>query len=267
MGKVYWALASGLLLMSCREEAPEPLPSESAAATPVPPETPAIVSGARDVREETDDFLFEYSYPVEAGRIPALAAMLDARLERERTSLARQSAEAREDAGDDGFPFNKYSTGVEWQVVADTPRFLSLSASLSSYSGGAHGNYGFDSLVWDREADAALEPVAMFTSLAALEEVLGEDLCDMLNVERATRRGEPIEPGSDDMFDQCVPLSDTTILLGSTNGRAFNRIGVQMGPYVAGPYAESAYEFTLPVTRAVMDTVKEDYRSAFAPRN
>lgn len=268
MRRVYPVMAAGLMLISCREEGPPPAPevtaSPSASATATS-ETRA--SGARAVSEETDDYLFEYSYPAEAGNIPELAALLDSRLEEVRTQLATQAAEGREAAGDDGFPFNKYSATIEWQVVADTPRFLSLSANVSDYTGGAHGMYGFDTLVWDKEAKARLDPVDFFTALDALDAVVSADLCEMLNRERAERRGAPVPEGSEEWMDACVKLSDTTLLLGSSNGRAFNRIGVQIGPYVAGPYAEGAYEFTLPVSAKVLAVVADEYKSAFAARN
>ena len=45
-----------------------------------------------------------------------------------------------------------------------------------------------------------------------------------------------------------------------------DRIGLIADPYVAGSYAEGAYEVTLPVTRAIIGTVKPEYRGAFAVR-
>ncbi|MFC3102048.1 PdaC/SigV domain-containing protein [Altererythrobacter lauratis] len=262
MMRVCAGMVAAALLASCRESPPpppEPTPTVSATATASATPEP---SGARSVAEETDDFLFEYAYPAEAGNIPALAILLDARLTRARASLAREAAEGRAAARDNGFPFNKYSTGITWAVVTDTPRFLSLSAQITSYTGGAHGNAGFDALVWDREADKALKPEEFFTSIEALDDAIGTRLCDMLQRERSARRGGEKLGGQ---FDDCVKLADTTLLLGSSNGRAFNRLGVMMGPYVAGPYAEGTYEFTVPVDAKVIATVKEEYRSAFAP--
>lgn len=269
--RAYLGLAIGLLLVSCRQDAPEIVapdgPTPPATTSPTPAASDAPVSGARAVVEQTDDFLFEYSYPAEAGNIPELANLLDRRLDRLRNRLAAQSAEARSDARDNGFPYNKYSSGVEWETVAQTPQFLSLSATLTSYTGGAHGNYGFDAMLWDKERAIALEPDAFFTSSQALEEALGDKLCEALNRERAVRRGAPVEEGSDDIFDACVPLSDTTILFGSRSGRAFDRIGVQIGPYVAGSYAEGSFEFTFDVDQAVLAAISDKYRSAFAARN
>jgi hypothetical protein len=257
-------MVGALALISCRETAPQPDPTPTPAPTATASAT-ASPSGARSVVEETDDFLFEYSYPAEAGNVPELASLLDRRLTSVRAELVRDSAAARQEARDSGFPFNAYSTGVAWAVVADTPRFLSLSATITSYSGGAHGNMGFDALVWDKEAGRALDPGQLFTSAAALEEVLGAGLCDQLQRERTARRGQV--PTGEGTFEDCVPLADTTLLLGSSNGRVFNRIGVMIGPYVAGPYAEGSYEFTLPVDAAVLAAVREEYRPAFAARN
>lgn len=275
MRKVCTGMAICLALAACDPQPDTPGPSASPAPSPAASASAAArASGARSVEEETGDFRFAYAYPAEAGNIPELAALLDRRLERLRVQLAEQSAQGREAARGNGFPFNKYSSSVQWEVVADTPAFLSLSAELTSYTGGAHGDYGFDSLVWDKRRDRVLQVGEFFTSLAALEEVVGKDLCDLLNAERAKRRGPTAAEDQatagiapDDPFNQCVPLSDTTLLLGSSNGRKFNRIGVQIGPYVAGSYAEGSWEFTLPVTAQVLATVTPEFRDAFAARN
>ena len=52
----------------------------------------------------------------------------------------------------------------------------------------------------------------------------------------------------------------------SSNRRAIDRLGLLVGPYVAGAYAEGSYDITLPVTPAVLKAVKPEYRGAFAVR-
>jgi hypothetical protein len=86
----------------------------------------------------------------------------------------------------------------------------------------------------------------------------------VLDRERAKKRGEPVKPGSTDEFDKCIDPVENTVILGSSNRQAFDRIGVLVGPYAAGPYAEGDYEVTLPVTAAVLAAVKPEYRNAFA---
>ena len=224
-------------------------------------------NGARSVAEETDDFLFEYSYPAEAGRIAGLAGLLDNRLDRQRAALAAESEQARREARQEGFPYNKHSYTAEWKVVAELPKWLSLSADVATYTGGAHGNYTVQSVVWDKDNLRLMNAIDLFSSPAALEEAFGDRFCDGLDRERAERRGEPVPEDSEEMFDQCPGIDELEVLVGSSNGRTFNRLTVYAGPYVAGPYAEGAYEVDLPVTQEVLDAVKPEYREAFSARN
>ena len=272
----FTVLAVPALLMACEpgEQAaePQPVPAPQTPAVPNPPDgeraggengEPAL-GGAREVSERTDLFVFEYSYPQAAGETAGLARWLDRRLERRRTRLARRAEQGRAEASDNGFPFNTYSSETAWEVVADLPDWLSLSAQLSSYSGGAHPNYGFDTIVWNKREQAAMEPIAFFESPQALDDTLGPQLCEALNAERAERRGEPVDEEATDSFNACIKPDETNLLLGSTDGQRFNRIGIQIAPYLAGPYAEGSYEFTFPVTPELLQTVREEYRDAFS---
>lgn len=262
-------LSASVLVTACDPQAKTP-PEPTASPTPTPSESaqpPVPSSGARSVSERTDDYIFEYSYPAEAGNIPELAAILDKRLENTRATLARQAANDRQEARDNGFPYNTYSNEVAWKVVADLPGWLSLSSDLQSYTGGAHGMFGTGALMWDKNALKAMQPMDFFISAKALDDALSEKLCAELDKERAKRRGEPVAEGSEDMFDQCVSVEEATVLPGSAGHKAFDRLGIQIGPYVAGPYVEGSYEFTFPVDAAVIAAVKPEYRAAFAARN
>ena len=224
-------------------------------------------NGARSVAEETDDFLFEYSYPAEAGRIAGLAGLLDNRLDRQRAALAAESEQARREARQEGFPYNKHSYTAEWKVVAELPKWLSLSADVATYTGGAHGNYTVQSVVWDKDNLRLMNAIDLFSSPAALEQAFGDRFCEGLDRQRAERRGEPVAEDSEEMFDQCPGTDELEVLVGSSNRRTFNRLTVYAGPYVAGPYAEGAYEVDLPVTQEILGAVKPEYREVFSARN
>jgi len=272
MKRLLAVLVMGAALSACpgpEGTDPDATPSpEATEATPAATASVTVTSnGARSVSEETDDFLFEYSYPAEAGRIPELATLLDLQLDQRRGELATESVDARREARSNGFPYNKHSYTAEWEVVADLPGWLSLSTDVATYSGGAHGNYTVESLVWDKEKEQALDAKRLFTSAAALEKALGDRFCDALNRQRAERREEPIAEDSDDQFDQCPKINELEVLVGSSNRRTFNRLTLYAGPYVAGPYVEGAYEVDLPIDRAVLEVVKPEYREAFSARN
>ena len=59
---------------------------------------------------------------------------------------------------------------------------------------------------------------------------------------------------------QCSPI-------GSSSGKAFDRVGFLIAPYLAGPYVEGSYEVTLPLTPGLLATVKPQYRASFVVMN
>jgi hypothetical protein len=242
----------------------EQLPTDSANPTATATATAEEEGGAKSIDEESELYSFEYSYPAEAGEIPALRRQFDAELAGRKKELIASAREGMEQAEDSGFPYNAYSFSKEWKVVSDLPNWLSLSGGFSSYTGGAHGMYGLDSLVWDKQVGRGFPTAELFTSTEALDQALGERLCEALNREREKRRGEPVPDDSDDDFDRCVGVEDATILAGSSNGRSFNRVTVWFGPYVAGPYAEGSFELEFPVDQAILDVVKPAFRPAFS---
>lgn len=254
-------LAACLALASCSsaDEVAEELGTDQPATASAT--ASAETGGARKTEEETALYSFAYAWPQAVGAIPALASQLDERAAKVKAELVETTTAEQADLAADGIEFRPHSYQMDWKVVADTPRFLSLSGDFATYSGGAHGMYGLESLVWDREAGAGIDGAAMFSGL---DTALGRRLCDALNAERAKRRGAPVPADSDDMFDECPGTDEATVLVGSGNGRTFDRIGVWYGPYVAGAYAEGAYELDFPVDARILSAVKPEYRSAFS---
>lgn len=263
-------IAAGLSACSSPEEmaqgagvtAKQAVSTSSASASASSTTTNGAASFEDNAEQDGGSREFAYKWPAAVSAIPALAA----RLKDERDSaLAEQKAEwaeaLREFSGEDCVSCTSRSYAKEWKVVANLPRYLSLSADMYLYTGGAHGNSAFEALVWDREAGAALDPTAMFRSEAALQDALGASWCAALQAERAERMGGD---DSEDSIFPCPPIADLTLLLGSSNKTAFNRIGLIAAPYVAGSYAEGPYEVTLPVTPAVLAAVKPEYKAAFA---
>jgi hypothetical protein len=211
----------------------------------------------------TDTYVFSYSYPAAAGAIPGLKAALEADRAKQKARLARSAAEGRRMAQKGGYGFSAYDYGKGWDVVTDLPGWLSLSAAYSGYEGGAHGYTGFDTLLWDKRAGTKRAPLDLFRSKRAFNDAVRAPFCAALDKERAERRdGEESE-----LFGDCIDATDTVIILGSSNGRAFNRIGFLIAPYLAGPYVEGSYEVTLPVSPALLAAVKPQYRAIFAVMN
>jgi hypothetical protein len=219
----------------------------------------------KKVAEETDLYSYEFSYPAQVGAHPELAAQLEKEAQKQRTEMIADAKEFQADAKKNGFPFNPHSYSAEWKVVADLPEYLSLSNDWATYTGGAHGMYGLEGFVWDKANKRGFEPAELFVSPGALGDAMGDAVCAALNKEREKRRGGPVDP-KDEFFGGCPGLDEATILVGSANHKTFDRITVWFGPYVAGAYAEGAYELNFQMTEAMLDAVKPAYKAAFSAK-
>ncbi len=257
-----------VLLAACGSPAqnqPQPTPSAaSSAAVAIATPTPPAKGSAHETRIDNPLYSFTYSWPAAADAIPALKAWLAADEAKSRASIADQAKDGKADAARSGFDFNPYESSVSYAVVTDLPGWLSLSGMSEDYSGGAHPNHGPIALLWDKTAGRQREALDLFTSKAALSKAIRAPFCDAIDKERARRRGETVNRNSGDEFDTCLDPVASTLILGSTDRRHFTRLGILLGPYEAGPYAEGDYEVTLPVTPAVLAAVKPEYRQDFA---
>lgn len=231
------------------------------AATPSPQAEP--VEFVDNTGEGVTERMFSYSWPAEVSAIEPLATSLAAERDKALAEQKEDYQAALAESPEDCQACRTRSAETEWKVVANLPRFLSLNAAFSDYTGGAHGNHGTRSVIWDREAGQRLDPTAMFRSPSALYGAISRRYCAALNVEREKRRGEPVDP-SDEFFGGCPAIDELSVLLGSSNGRTFDRIGLIADPYVAGAYAEGSYEITLPIDAAIIDAAKPEYASAFS---
>jgi hypothetical protein len=225
----------------------------------------AQAGGAVKVEEDTKLYSYEFSYPAAVGAIPELARLLTGRAEQAKEEMIAEAKAAHAEAQGSDYPMNSHSYGATWKVVADLPGYLSLSNDFYTYTGGAHGMYGLEGLVWDKAKGRALPSEALFQSPGFLDSTMDGAVCAAINKERAERRGEPVRD-TGEMFDECPGLDDATILVGSSNGKTFDRITVYFGPYVAGPYVEGAYELDFPMTKAMLEAVKPAYRAAFSTK-
>lgn len=259
---------------ACSQSADETLPPAEPTKAPEASAT-AVARSGND--QEAKAFAFEdnasrnggnrefaYSWPSAVSREPKLAARLEAERVRELEAQKADWEKSLEDFPDGCVSCIGRGFDKEWKVVADLPQWLSLSADLYLYTGGAHGTSGKTSLVWDRRGQVSVKGIDLFKSPVALETALGARLCDALNVAREKRRGIKIDPSSGDTFNDCPGIDESAVLIGSSNGQTFDRIGIYFGPYVAGAYAEGPYELDFPVTASVLDAVKPEYASAFS---
>ena len=262
-------LVGALLLAGCSEEKPTKAEKVAAASVPgAPPEAAADEAAkgaaASNVSENTDLIEFAYAYPADAARIPELAKMLDKDRATKREALIAAARRDKEAAENEGFPYRKHSHLQTWQRVTSTPRFLSLSAEIGTYSGGAHGMQTFDTLIWDRNRRKRMKPVDLFESSAAFDSAIRDGFC--AGIKRA-KAAKGIEEAPDSVFAKCPPASAQTLWLGSSDGRYLDRLTIAIAPYEIGAYAEGSYKINVPMTGALVKVVKDEFARDFLPIN
>ncbi len=133
---------------------------------------------------------------------------------------------------------------------------------IYTFTGGAHGNTGYQTLVWDKPRDKEIGRALLLPP--RLLDGLTPHYCDMLDQARAEKRGEPVPKDRQGMFNECPALADQALTpLDSDDNDRFDSIGVLIGPYEAGPYAEGSYELELPLDATALAAIPEAYRGQF----
>ncbi|MEM6857295.1 MAG: DUF4163 domain-containing protein [Pseudomonadota bacterium] len=241
----------------------------SVGASPASAQETAQASGGADAAGEgrsieikTDAITFNYSWPAIAQGIDGLNAELEKRAEAAKTQSVGYAESAKADADKGDYTFRSHSYDGGWEVAADLPGFLSLGGGRWTYTGGAHGNSDYESLLWDKTAAQVIEPLDLFTSPTAFREAVREFYCSRLMDARGERIGKEMVRGTD-IYESCPELSELAVVMVSENGATFDRIDMIAAPYVAGSYAEGSYTVEMAVDSAVRDAVKPEYKDAF----
>lgn len=249
-----------LLLTACGQQAPQPANDAAQGEPATKAAAPAPKAFVSQVKNDLIDFHFGWS--AEAAAVPQLIERFRKEMEATRAELISGAEEDKAFRQKEGFDFHGFMSTTDYRTAGQSARLLSLSVESGSYTGGAHGNYGVGSLLWDRTEAREIKPADLFAEPANMDRLLTQRWCDALNKAREEKRGEPV--GSGGMFDECPKLGEIAVIPGDKdrNGR-FDRLMLVASPYVAGPWAEGAYEIELGVTPDLLAALKGDYRTSF----
>ena len=249
-----------LMLAACGQQAAsQPSNEVTEAATAVPAKAPAK---AFALDEQNELIEFHYGWSAEAAAVPQLAHRFQKEMEKVKAELnagAKEEKAAREKSG---WEFHGYMSSTDYQTAGQSDRLLSLLVEVGTYTGGAHGNHGTGTLLWDRMAVREIKISDLFAEPSNMDRLLTQRWCDALNKAREEKRGEPV--GGDGMFDECPGLDEIAIIPADKDGDGkFERLLLVASPYVAGPYAEGSYDIDLAIMPDIVAAVKNEYRSSF----
>ncbi len=253
------ALMAALALSSCKK--PDEAPVEH--APPVIETAPPVATGGAspmNFAQKTDAAEVTLKLPRAIAAQPDLHARLYADGVRDLKAFAEGAANERAElAGEDG-PSQPYERTITWTVGADTSKLLSLSSLQSEYTGGAHGNAAFGSVLWDKALKRTISPTGLFG--ANVDAAMDKALCDALIAEKKARLAETYTPPGQDW--NCPKWRDTPFeLAASTMAGKAGGLRFLIGPYVAGSYAEGTYEPVVPFS-AFSRYLKPAYADEFA---
>ncbi len=259
------ALALAMLVSACSGsgDAPPVAPEVKGGNVTAPAPAQAAAESASDaepflVKKDNEALDFAYGYPAEAAAIAGLASYLDKDAEKKLAEAQKAGNDDVKAAKDNGFPVRQHMFSQIWQRVAQTPKFLSLSSDVETYTGGAHGMVNFDSMLWDRQKNTVLRPLDIFTSADAFNSAISQPFCKGIASAKKAKGIDPT-PDKDGVFESCPKAAEHTIWLGSSDGQALDRLTIGITAYVVGPYVEGNYRIDVPMSAALVRAVKPEY--------
>lgn len=259
-----------LLLSACGERAETE--DNSAAKSKAPPKSQragpskpaALRAKAFSVGEENELYTFGYSWSAESAAIPRLVKRFTKDMDKNKATLISEAKEDRVERAKNGFDYHPHEAQFSFETEGQSDRLLSLESSAYAFTGGAHGSSGSGALLWDGQLDREVKIQDLLQAGTSWTGAIRQPFCVLLDREREKRREEPVK--KDDLFGNCPNYDEVTVVLSDAdkNGR-FDHLIVIADQYVAGPYAEGNYEISLPITAAMIDRLKPEYRASFEP--
>ena len=184
--------------------------------------------------------------PVAIKGQPDLHARLYAAAVRDLREFSEGAQADRTEAGGDG-GIGAYNKSIEITPGAETGKLFSLIRTDSEFTGGAHPNASFAAILWDKALKREVASADLFSKTGDLS-ALDTALCAAINAEKRKRdpQAQTVSLTGSDMW-KCPRASTLPFVLatGTQPGKAGGLIFL-IGPYQVGPYAEGAYEVTVP---------------------
>jgi hypothetical protein len=255
--------AAAAVLAACNRKE-----DEAAAPPAIPPGPSATTAAAADLSYESKNAYanVKLTLPEAVKGQPELhRAVYDASVKDLQTFVEGAQADRTEAGGDGGMP--PYERVIEYKSAVQTGKLFGLGGTSYEFTGGAHGNPAYLSILWDKALKRRIDLNALLkpgVDRGALERLL----CAAVNTEKKVRDPQAatltLGPPRDGAFWSCPALSETVVgLAPSTIPGKAGGLTFLIGPYVVGPYAEGGYEIDLPQS-AIRTLLNPAYADEFA---
>jgi Deacetylase PdaC len=217
----------------------------------------SLVAAPAAFAQDQEKSEFSYTYPETLSANPKVVQELEAR-KTKRAELFEEDVQA---VGKDGAA-NNLESQASWEIKSETDRLIVLVSSNYVYSGGAHGMFWSDAILWDKKSEKEVGFLDMFADKVAAKNAIMPAYCAMLDAERLGLRGEPTP--KDDMFGECIDPFENGIVFPTELGTSgYARIEFVLPPYAAGPYVEGEYAFDIAAPDYITSHLKPEYKDLF----
>ena len=224
-----------------QEKAAAPAPAATA-----PDSTPADAAAPLTYESKNQYAEVELTLPEAVKGQPDLHARLYSTAVRDlRQFTEGAQADRSEFGGDSGIP--TYSKDVTLNTAAETDKLLSLRQVSYEFTGGAHPNATYASVLWDKALKRDVTAATLFRAGADLSS-LDRALCEAVNrAKKARGSDEPVTLGGDSGFS-CPRAAQTAFVLAASRTTPGTAGGLTflINPYQVAAYAVGPFEITLP---------------------
>jgi Deacetylase PdaC len=217
----------------------------------------SLMSAPAAFAQEQEKSEFSYTYPDTLSANPRLVQELEARKVK-RAALFEEDVKAVAEVA----PANNLESQASWEIKSETDRLIVLVSSNYVYSGGAHGMFWSDAILWDKKNGREIGFLDLFADKEAAKKALMPSYCAMLDAERVGLRGTPTP--KEELFGDCVdPFENGIVFPTAMGSNGYMRIGIALPPYAAGPYVEGEYSFDIAAPDFITKGLKPEYRDLF----
>lgn len=152
-------------------------------------------------------------------------------------------------AAEKNFEYMPHSLDIEWvRVGPESGRLTGFLGTYATFTGGAHGNVGFDVLNWDLDEDKPIAFEDLFDDAPAARATVADVLKRELLVAKRDRLQDQTSSDSDILqtwvdpaFDGNIAVFDHFSIAKSTEADKAGGLVYHFAPYEVGAYAEGVY--------------------------
>ncbi len=140
---------------------------------------------------------------------------------------------------EEGYLTSPYYAGITYDVLLKNEAYLSLAINYSEYTGGAHGNYFSEYIIYDIAENKRIELKDIMIDGVEYMTVLNDAVTEAIQAARnESEYGDQLHSWYEGVTEELLSFSIES-----------EGLGVHFQPYEIGPYAEGAPTFIIPYER------------------